>query len=222
MVGIPKVSFTTLNEIKANGAVIWNKTFVSGVAGLTWVGEDADYVKFSVVPGTWNFVGLGVLPMTTPKPPATVAPVLVALEKKTWTASASVSDGSYIFSGEKLIVDVAAANALDGDHWTGWRDMTKVQYPGQWFQVDMQKEQTFSKIIIDTTWAQWDSPAGYSVLVSPDGKTWSDPVATGAGQLGITTITFPVQHARFIKLMQTGMSAKYHWSIFEFNVYADK
>ena len=222
IVGIPKVSFTTLNEIKANGAVIWNKTFVSGVAGLTWVGEDADYVKFSVVPGTWNFVGHGVLPMTTPKPPATVAPVLVALEKKTWTASASVPDGTYIFSGEKLIVDVAAANALDGDHWTGWRDMTKVQYPGQWFQVDMQKEQTFSKIIIDTTWAQWDSPAGYSVIVSQDGKTWSDRVATGAGQLGITTITFPVQRARFIKLIQTGTSAKYHWSIFEFNVYADK
>ncbi len=222
MVGIPKVSFTTLNEIKANGTVIWNKTFVSGVAGLTWVGEDADYVKFSVVPGTWNFVGLGVLPMTTPKSPATVAPVLVALEKKTWTASASVPDGTYIFSGEKLIVDVAAANALDGDHWTGWRDMTKVQYPGQWFQVDMQKEQTFSKIILDSTWAQWDSPAGYSVLVSQDGKTWSDPVANGAGQLGITTITFPVQHARFIKLVQTGTSAKYHWSIFEFNVYADK
>ena len=222
IVGIPKVSFTTLNEIKANGAVIWNKTFVSGVAGLTWAGEDADYVKFSVVPGTWNFVGHGVLPMTTPKPPATVAPVLVALEKKTWTASASVPDGTYIFSGEKLIVDVAAANALDGDHWTGWRDMTKVQYPGQWFQVDMQKEQTFSKIIIDTTWAQWDSPAGYSVIVSQDGKTWSDPVATGAGQLGITMITFPVQRARFVKLIQTGTSAKYHWSIFEFNVYADK
>jgi alpha-L-rhamnosidase len=222
IVGIPKVSFTTLNQIKANGTVIWNKTFVSGVAGLTWVGEDADYVKFSVVPGTWNFVGLGVLPMTTPKAPASVAPVLVPLEKKTWTASASVPDGTYIFSGEKLIVDVAAANALDGDHWTGWRDMTKVQYPGQWFQVDMQKEQTFSKIILDATWAQWDSPAGYSVLVSQDGKTWSDPVATGAGQLGITTISFPVQHARFIKLVQTGTSAKYHWSIFEFNVYADK
>lgn len=222
IVGIPKVSFTTLNQIKANGAVIWNKTFVSGVAGLTWVGEDADYVKFSVVPGTWNFVGLGVLPMTTPKPPASVAPVLVPLEKKTWTASASVPDGTYVFSGEKLIVDVAAANALDGDHWTGWRDMTKVQYPGQWFQVDMQKEQTFSKIILDATWAQWDSPAGYSVLVSQDGKTWSDRVATGAGQLGITTITFPVQRARFIKIIQTGTSAKYHWSIFEFNVYADK
>ena len=73
-------------------------------------------------------------------------------------------------------VDVAAANALDGDHWTGWRDLTKTQYPGQWFQVDMQQAQTFDKIVLDNTWALWDSPQQYAVAVSNDGTTWSAPV----------------------------------------------
>ncbi len=116
-------------------------------------------------------------------------------------------------------IDVSAANALDGDHWTGWRDMTKTQYGGQWFQVDMQREQTFDRIVLDATWALWDSPDKYSVSVSKDGTNWSKSIATGSGQLGITTISFPSQNARHIRIEQTGTSAKYHWSIYELDVY---
>ena len=59
----------------------------------------------------------------------------------------------------------------------------------------------------------------YFVSVSNDGTTWEIPVATGAGQLGITTITFAAQTARYIRLTQTGTNAMYHWSIYEFDVY---
>jgi hypothetical protein len=130
-----------------------------------------------------------------------------------------VPDGTFPFSGAKIQVDAAAANAIDGDHWTGWRDMTQTQYQGQWFQVDMKMAQTFDKIVLDTTWALWDSPDKYAVTVSDDGTHWSKPIATGAGQMGITTITFPKKTARYIRITQTGQNAKYHWSIYEFDVF---
>ncbi len=82
----------------------------------------------------------------------------------------------------------------------------------------MQQAQTFDKIVLDNTWAQWDSPAKYAVAVSNDGTQWGAPVATGTGQPGITTITFPPQTARYIRITQTGTDAKYHWSIYEFDV----
>ena len=221
IVGIPKKSFTKLSEIKCNDTTIWKGAFIAdAVSGLSWQGEDEDYVKFSVKSGSWKFLGLGQLPTDSPKPPA--VPVVAddrALDKKSWTASASVADGTFLFSGEKLVVDVAAANALDGDHWTGWRDMTKTQYAGQWFQVDMKKEEQFDKIVLDTTWAVWDTPEQYVVRISKDGKEWSQPIATGKGNKGITTITFPQQSARHIKVEQTGANPLYHWSIYEFDVF---
>ncbi len=222
IVGIPKGSFSTLKAIKVNDTTIWNGTYGGGVTGITWHGEDADYVKFKAAPGTWKFRGLGTLPLTSPKPLPLPPPNDTALDKKSWTASASVADGSFLFSGAKIPIDVAAANAIDGDHWTGWRDMTKTQYEGQWFQVDMKQEQTFEKIVLDTTWALWDSPDKYSVSVSNDGTNWENPIATGSGQLGITTITFPAQTARYIRITQTGTNATYHWSIYELDVYRER
>jgi hypothetical protein len=218
IVGIPKGSFTKLNAIQVNGTAVWDGKSNGAVEGVAWVGEDAEYVKFQVEPGEWKFVGQGVLPMTSPKPLPPAPSNDTKLDKKGWIASASVPDGSFPFSGAKIPVDVSAVNAIDGDHWTGWRDMTKTQYPGQWFQVDMKQAQTFDKIVLDNTWAQWDSPNQYSVSVSADGTNWGDPIATGSGQLGITTITFAPQTARYIRITQTGSDAKYHWSIYELDV----
>ena len=177
--------------------------------GISWNGEDANYVKFNAMPGTWEFLGLGPLPLNTPKPLPAPPPEEFPLDKKSWTASASVPDGDFPFSGRKIPVDVSAANALDGDHWTGRRDLTKTQYPGQWFQVDMEKEQSFHRIVLDNTWALWDSPVGYSVSVSNDGIHWSQPIAMGSGNLGITNITFPEQKARYLRITQTGTSDTY-------------
>jgi hypothetical protein len=219
VVGIPKSSFTKMSSIEVNGRVIWEGTYCGGVKGIAWNGEDDGYLKFNAEPGTWAFVGRGRLPMASPKPLPRPAANGLALDKKSWTASASVPDGSFLFSGDKIPVDVSAANALDGDHWTGWRDMTHTQYPGQWFEVDMRRAQTFRKIVLDNTWALWDSPKAYSVSVSNDARRWSSPVAQGAGQSGITTITFPEQTARYVRITQTGTDATYHWSIYELDIY---
>lgn len=220
IVGIPKGSFVKLNSVRANGQTLWrNRAFNSKVKGITWNGEDADYLKFNVAPGTWEISGLGTVRMECPKPPAAPTPDEKPLDKKSWTATASAPNLVYLFSGRKLPVDVAAINALDGDHWTGWRDLTGTQHPGQWFQVDMQRLQRFRRIVLDTTWALWDSPVGYSVTVSNDGEHWSAPIARGKGELGMTTITFPRQKARYLRITQTETSPKYNWSIYELDVY---
>ncbi len=83
----------------------------------------------------------------------------------------------------------------------------------------MKQEQGFRRIVLDNTWALWDSPTGFSVTVSSDGRNWGTPIATGCGELGITSITFPPQRARYIRITQTGTSPTYHWSIYELDVY---
>jgi len=76
--------------------------------------------------------------------------------------------------------------------------------------------------VLDNTWALWDSPEKYAVSVSNDGVAWSEPVASGAGQLGITTISFPPQSSRYFRITQTGTNPKYHWSIYELDVFLTK
>ncbi len=219
LVGIPKRSFTKLDEIRINGHAIWSGTYRGEVRGVTWEGEDADYVKFTVTPGTWTLVGTGTLPLDSLKPVPKPASKALPLDKRLWTATASVPDRPFLFSGDKIPIDGSAANALDGDHWTGWRDLTQLQHAGQWFQVDLNRPLRFSKLILDNTWALWDSPAAYEVSVSVDGVAWGKPIASGRGQLGITAISFPPQTARHVRITQTGSSSTYHWSIFEFDLY---
>jgi hypothetical protein len=219
IVGIPKGSFSTLESIKVNNTIIWNGVYFDNVKGVSFAGEDADYIKFKVVSGTWTFKASGILRITTPKPASFTTLNEIKLDKRSWTAKASVKDSSFLFGGDaEISVEAFAANSIDGDHWTGWRDMSRTQYPEQWLMIDMKQKQKFDKIVLDNTWALWDAPNKYMVTVSNDGKDWSDPVAQGAGALGITTISFPVQNARFIKISQTGSDSMYHWSVYEIDV----
>jgi len=217
IVGIPKGSFKKLKSVKVNDATIWKGDFKGGVKGITWNGEDEDYVKFNAEPGTWRFAGLGSLQITFPKPLPPAQPNDTALDKKSWIASAFATNCFYVFNRHPF--DVSAENAIDNDHWTGWRDLTGKQYPGQWFQVDMKKQEKFRRIVLDNTWALWDSPDKYSVSVSNDGTSWGKPIAAGSGVLGINSISFPEQSARYIRVTQTGSSTNYNWSIYEFDVY---
>jgi hypothetical protein len=43
--------------------------------------------------------------------------------------------------------------------------------------------------------------------------------ATGTGTLGITSIVFPKQLARYIRVKQKGTDPLYHWSIYELSVF---
>ncbi|MHC4071353.1 MAG: discoidin domain-containing protein, partial [Planctomycetota bacterium] len=61
-----------------------------------------------------------------------------------------------------------------------------------------------------------DYPRGYEVYVSFDGGSWGKSVVTGKGTEPITKIKFdkPVK-TRFIKILQTGSSDSWNWSIHE-------
>ena len=218
IVGVPRAAFSKLESISVNDTVVWDGTYRDRAVGVSWVGEDKEYLEFRVGPGVWRFVGHGALALGAPRVARPVPRQEVTLDTRAWIASAGVPDGTFPFSGNKIPIDVSAANAIDGDAWTGWRDMTKTQYPGQWFQVDMREVQSFDKIVLDNTWAQWDSPAGYAIAISDDGAKWSPPIAAGRGQLGMTTITFPLATARWIRVTQTGEDATYPWSIYEMKV----
>jgi len=222
IVGIPRTSFTRLDKVTVNGKTFWPGEHQAMPNGVSEIGDGDGYVKFKLAPGRWRIEGFGAVILDSPKAPALKREPEVALDKHGWSVSASVPDGSFPFSGAKIPIDVSAQNAIDGDAWTGWRDMTKTQYPGQWFQVDMKRLQTFDKIVLDNTWALWDSPHRYAVTVSNDGSHWSDPIATGFGQLGISKIEFATQTARWFRITQTGADSTYHWSIYELNVYRSK
>ena len=219
IVGIPKASFTKLQTISVNGKLIWNKQFINQVKGVRFYGEDENYIMFETNAGDWQFLAIGQLPLNSPKIPAKNSIPAIPINKNNWTASASVNDSLFMFSGDKIPIAVPANNAIDGDHWTGWRDMTQKQYKGQWFELDMKQLVQFNKIELDNTWALWDSPNNYSVEVSNNGKNWSTPIATGSGTLGITEIKFPPQRARYIRVKQNGTDPLYHWSIYELSVF---
>jgi hypothetical protein len=92
------------------------------------------------------------------------------------------------------------------------------QVPGQWVVIDMKQRQSFNKIVMDTVWAIYDTPAGYAIYVSDDKANWGTPVATGTGERwGITAATFPTKTGRYIKIEQTG-TKKQVWSLFEVDV----
>jgi hypothetical protein len=130
-----------------------------------------------------------------------------SLNRAAWVASASVSS-----SGDP------PGNAIDGNINTRWSTGTP-QVNGQWFQVDMASTNTMYRLVLDAAASSSDYPRGYQVNLSNDGITWGSPVATGAGSSALTTISFPTNTARYIRVTQTGSVGGLWWSIHEFNVF---
>lgn len=63
-------------------------------------------------------------------------------------------------------------------------------------------------------------PRGYSVQVSTDGKTWSNPVAEGKGEGSRTAITFKPTRAKFVRITQTEAIADApSWSVRNLRIY---
>jgi HEAT repeat protein len=109
------------------------------------------------------------------------------------------------------------ANALDGKQETRWTSKGAMS-PGMWFALDLGRECKLKKITLDTRPSGEDYPRGYEVYVSFDGKDWGKPVLTGRGQ-PVTEIAFPKPvSARHVKIVQTGKSDKWQWSIHELTV----
>ncbi len=128
------------------------------------------------------------------------------LNRLYWVASSSTSGSD------------SPANALDGNLTTRWSTGAS-QANGQWFEVDMGVANTFNKLVLNCVNSANDYPRGYQVYVSNDGVNWGSFVASGTGSSGTTTITFPAQAARYIRIIQTGSVSGTFWSIDEFNAF---
>jgi len=109
----------------------------------------------------------------------------------------------------------AANRAMDGELGTRW-DTGRPMKPGDWFVLDLGIESTITGLTLDTRNSSNDYPRGYEIYVSFDGGSWGKPVITGEGTNPITEIKFgkPVR-TRFVKILQTGSSDSWHWSIHE-------
>ncbi|NLH17220.1 MAG: hypothetical protein GX455_11630, partial [Phycisphaerae bacterium] len=105
--------------------------------------------------------------------------------------------------------------ALDGKMDTRW-DTGRPMKPGDWFVLDLGIERAIRGLTLDATPSPNDFPKGYEVYVSFDGGNWGRPVLTGEADKPLTELDFgKTIYARFIKIIQTGSSDSWYWSIHE-------
>ena len=124
--------------------------------------------------------------------------------RKQWKLSASHNAGK-------------AGQAVDGNLGSRY-DTGAYMRPGMWFQVDLPAAMEVSGLRMDAAGSRGDFPRGYSVTVSLDGKTWSAPVAKGAGTQPLTEVFFAGVKAKHIRITQTGQFRLY-WSIHDLQIY---
>ncbi len=124
-------------------------------------------------------------------------------DRSGWSASAS--------SG-------SAANAIDGSGTSRWTTSAS-QAGGEWIQLDLGADTLFNRLSMDNTNFTGDHPRNVEVTVSTNGTTWVS-VANQPGTLGVTTVKFSPQVARYVRLTQTS-TASVWWSVGELNLFND-
>src|SRR5206468_4152728 len=73
-------------------------------------------------------------------------------------------------------------------------------------------------LTVDAGTSTGQYPRGYQVFVSSDGTNWGSAIATGSGTTEMLVINFPIQTARYLKIVQTG-TATTPWAIQELNIW---
>ena len=127
-------------------------------------------------------------------------------------------------SSEHEVSDKDVQLAFDNDPSTRWATGRRM-LPGDAFTLDMGSSQQVAKLVLDSKASSSDYPQGYLIELSDDGSSWKAAASATADQAsaqqstGVLTITFPEQNARFIRIMQTGESMSWYWSIHELELY---
>lgn len=111
----------------------------------------------------------------------------------------------------------AAGNAVDGDPATRW-DTGGAQSPGQWFQVDLGWPHRVTRVVLDCAASANDYPRGYAVYVTDNPDALGEPVATGEGAGAVVEIACDPKTGRFLRIVQTGATDVWFWSIHELTV----
>jgi len=114
-----------------------------------------------------------------------------------------------------------AKNALDKNSRTRWSTGRPMK-PGDWFILDLGVESTIKGLTLDTRNSSNDYPREYEVYVSFGGGNWGQPILKEKGTKPLTEIRFPRPvTTRYIKMVQTGSSDSWHWSIHELTIQFD-
>jgi hypothetical protein len=187
----------------------WRRPVISGIADrpftdLYFATQAARYVRIeqtgSATTDAWSIHDLALFQT---EDPAIYRPELPA-DGWTFTASSNATQ---------------AVLTIDGSSATRWATGAP-QTPGQFFQIDLQRIESFDGLQMTTQANPEDYPRGYRVLLSDDGATWRGPIASGVGNGPTTAIRFPWQQARYIRIEQTGNASTRWWSIHE--LFVDK
>ena len=177
VVGIPKGSFSKLARISVNGETIWDGAFHGGPRAFP--GTERTRTTSSSTPARGRGLQrVRIAPACQAE--ATAGPTVRRwpLDSKAWTASASVADGTFTFTDAKIPIDVSAANAIDGDHWTGWRDLAEPST-----RAVVSDRHATSADVPQARARHHLGPVGLSERVCRrdlrDGEHWGEPIAVG-------------------------------------------
>ena len=119
--------------------------------------------------------------------------------------------------GAAAALAVPAAFAAPGAGAAGTHHARAAQQPGQSLTVDLGREQTVRRVVLDTGADQGDFPRGYALATSRDGTSWHE-AATGTGSGQLTSIDVRPTRARWLRITQTG-SAPQWWSVADLRIY---
>lgn len=160
--------------------------------------QNAQYIRITqtgVAASQWRITELNVL-------------LDAVYNKSGWTATASSTASNS-----------SAQNTLDGDLSTQWTSGATQTY-GQWYEIDMGKAQSVSRVLIDTgVNSSSNYPRGYQIEVSNDREHWE---ACSQGDFGTGRIIYQEfigKTARYLRIKQMGTSENW-WSIAEIEVYS--
>jgi len=122
-----------------------------------------------------------------------------------WTATAS----------ESSTAD-PPGRAIDGVATTRWASGKSPQYGDEWFQLDLGRELTIHRVVLDSAGATADYPSAFALELSTDGNVYT-PVARGLGSAQ-TEIPFAPTAARYVRIKQIGSGYDHWWGIDELSV----
>ncbi|MHB0998890.1 MAG: GH116 family glycosyl-hydrolase [Armatimonadota bacterium] len=124
-------------------------------------------------------------------------------------------------SNERIKVTADTEKAFDGDASTRWTT-DRPMLPGDTYTLDLGANMDISDIRLMNPGGT-DHPLGYKIETSVDGRTWDQAAmslpSSNVVPDGLWIIAFPARDARYLRIIQTGRSDQYFWSIYELELY---
>lgn len=145
-----------------------------------------------------------------------------ALATFTWPRSHTLDDGYALLDAHGMTATASpgtqtAPAAVDDDASTRFT-AGAAQQSGQWLQVDLGRERSLRRVVLDTGADTGDFPRGSELATSADGRRWSAPVAPASGGGQLTTFDLPRTRARFVRVTQTATAPQW-WSVADLRIY---